>query len=366
LFVSSRSFGRLDDAVWFVAVGRADGSIVPLTPIDTVRRVLTRPGDLTDETLTSHLVDGWEVTVATIDYLAVGFGSHHWLVDDGARRWFLTIDDLDARRLEHDDPYDAVAGRLGAALSAATFVADRGLDFVVAPIRATDGTVLRRVDDRYVAALYPWVNGRSFSYGAFETADHFDAVLGHVARLHFVADPAASGAATDELAVPHRHDLLSALDELDERWDTGPFGEATRSLLDRNSGELEQQLERYDAVAGIVAQHPERMVLTHGEPHPGNTLATPAGWLLVDWDTTLIAAPERDLARMSGAGRSAGDAYEALTGRRVLRDGLDCYRLWWDLGEICSYVAGFRAPHDDTEDMRASWRYLAGYLDEKR
>ena len=108
------------------------------------------------------------------------------------------------------------------------------------------------------------------------------------------------------------------------------------------------------------------MVLTHGEPHPGNTLATAAGWLLVDWDTILIAAPERDLARMTGPGRSTGSAYEALTGRHVVPEGIDCYRLWWDLGEICSYVAGFREPHDDTEDMRASLRYLAGYLDEKR
>ncbi len=35
------------------------------------------------------------------------------------------------------------------------------------------------------------------------------------------------------------------------------------------------------------------MVLTHGEPHPGNTLMTNGGWVVVDWDTTLIA--ERDL-----------------------------------------------------------------------
>ena len=108
------------------------------------------------------------------------------------------------------------------------------------------------------------------------------------------------------------------------------------------------------------------MVLTHGEPHPSNTLGTAAGWLLVDWDTTLIAAPERDLSRMTCRGRSAGDCYEALTGRQLLPEGFDCYRLWWDLGEICSYVAGFREPHDDTADMRASLEYLAGYLDQKR
>jgi hypothetical protein len=329
--------------------------------------MLTPPGDLPARTLTSHLLAGWGVRGAMVDYLAVGFGSHHWLaVGDDARRWFLTVDDLDARRREHDEPRDVVAVRLQAALSAAAFLAEDGLDFVVAPIRTTDGTVLRRVDDRYAAALYPFVDGRSFPYGAFQSTDHFDAVLGQVVRLHAIADPAMTGAATDDLVVPHRDDLSAALDELGRRWDTGPFAEAARTMLERGAASVEQRFDRYDVVAGIVAEHPERMVLTHGEPHPGNTLATAAGWLLVDWDTTLIAAPERDLSRMTCPGRSAGDAYEALTGRRVVHESFDCYRLWWDLGEICSYVAGFREPHDDIADMRASLHYLAGYLDQNR
>ncbi len=328
--------------------------------------MLTPPGDLNLRMLTSNLLAGWGVTAISVAYLAVGFGSHHWLVDDGVRRWFLTVDDLDARRREHNEARDVVAARLQAALSAAALLADDGLGFVVAPIRTNDGTVLRRIDDRYVGALYPYVDGQTSTYGEFQSAEHFDAVLGQVIRLHAVADPAASGAATDDLVVPHRDDLLVALDELGERWDMGPFAEAARSLLDRSAADVERRFDRYDVVADIVAQQPERMVLTHGEPHPGNTLATAAGWLLVDWDTILIAAPERDLARMTGPGRSAGSAYEALTGHHVVPEGIDCYRLWWDLGEICSYVAGFREPHDDTEDMRASLRYLAGYLDEKR
>jgi Phosphotransferase enzyme family len=334
--------------------------------VDTVGRVLTRPSDLADETLTSHLRDGWGVGDATVDYLAVGFGSHHWLVNDGSRQWFLTVDDLDARRTESDEPRDVIAARLQAALSAAAFLADEGLEFVLAPVRSTSGTVLRRVDDRYIAAVYPFVDGRSFPYGAFLSTDHFDAVLGQVVRIHAIADPAASGAATDDLVVPHRDDLSAALDQLGQRWETGPFAETARSLLDRSAVSVERRFERYDVVAGTVAAHPERMVLTHGEPHPGNTLGTAAGWLLADWDTTLIAAPERDLSRMTCPGRTTADAYEALTGRQLLPEGFDCYSLRWDLGEICSYVAGFREPHDDTEDMRASLRYLAGYVDQKR
>ena len=70
-----------------MAIGRADlqqRSGPAEQRVDTVGRVLTRPSDLADDTLTSHLRDGWGVGDATVDYLAVGFGSHHWLVDDGS------------------------------------------------------------------------------------------------------------------------------------------------------------------------------------------------------------------------------------------------------------------------------------------
>ncbi len=37
------------------------------------------------------------------------------------------------------------------------------------------------------------------------------------------------------------------------------------------------------------------VLLTHGEPHPGNAMLAADGWRLVDWDTALVAPLERDL-----------------------------------------------------------------------
>ena len=52
----------------------------------------------------------------------------------------------------------------------------------------------------------------------------------------------------------------------------------------------------YDAlVAGDGRRTDAEVVLTHGEPHPGNTMRTEDGWRLIDWDTARIAPPERDL-----------------------------------------------------------------------
>ena len=325
--------------------------------------VFTRPKDLTDSTLASHLLDGWHIAADAVEYVAVGFGSHHWSVEDGERRWFVTVDDLDAKKHSADEPPDAVFQRLRAALSAARVIADEGLDFVVAPVRAADDTVVRRVDDRFAAAVYPFIDGRRYLYGDFQTVDHRDAVMGMVAQVHSVADPTATGAGRDDLVVPRRVDVSVAIDTLGQRWESGPFGELARGLLDRHAAGVARLFEHYDRLVAGVAGRPERMVLTHGEPHPANTLKTSEGWMLVDWDTTLTAAPERDLWMMTMADASVVDSYEATTGWEVLQDVLDCYRLWWDLSEICGYVTLLRDTHDGTDDIRESWKNLQHFLD---
>jgi spectinomycin phosphotransferase len=325
--------------------------------------VFTRPADLADGLLAGHLADGWGLAVDTITYVPVGFGSHHWTVNEGGRRLFVTVDDLDAKAHSVGEPRDATWQRLATALSAARAAADLGLDFVVAPVPAADGRLLRRVEDRYAIAVYPFFGGESYHYGEFQTVEHRDAVLGMLVRLHGVVDPASTGAARDSLDLPHRLDLSTAIDALGQPWGAGPFGEPARELLDRNASAVERLLEHYDRIAARVVSRPERMVLTHGEPHPGNTMLCGERWLIVDWDTTLIAPPERDLWMVAVADAAVLDAYEAATGRHVLRDGLDCYRLWWDLGEIGYYVTLLREPHDDTEDVRHSWAGLQHYLD---
>ena len=324
--------------------------------------MFTRPDDLSDGVLASHVADSWGIGADAVEYVAVGFGSHHWSIIEGERRWFVSVDDLDAKRHRLDERRDAVFQRLRAALSASRVAADRDLDFVVAPIRATDDAVVARVSDRYAAAVYPFLDGTCYPFGDFPTVAHRDAVLGMVARLHAVADPATTGALPDDLGVPRRDDLTMAIDGLGEPWDSGPYGEPARRLLSHHAPSVERLLEHYDRIAAGVARRPERMVLSHGEPHPANTVMTGDGWRLVDWDTTMIAAPERDLWMMAKADASVIDAYEVMTERTVIQDGLDCYRLWWDLSEICGYIALLRDAHDDTEDVRQSWRNLQDFL----
>ena len=46
------------------------------------------------------MADGWRVAVDALAYAPVGFGSHHWHATAGGDRWFVTVDDLAAKRWE--------------------------------------------------------------------------------------------------------------------------------------------------------------------------------------------------------------------------------------------------------------------------
>jgi spectinomycin phosphotransferase len=99
-------------------------------------------------------------------------------------------------------------------------------------------------------------------------------------------------------------------------------------------------------------------VVTHGEPHPGNLLRLPGGYLLVDWDTVGLAVPERDLWLV--ATESADLArYAAATGRTPDPAALAFYRLRWYLDDVAAFAGQFRSPHGRTADTRQSWEGLA-------
>ncbi|MFL6137754.1 MAG: phosphotransferase family protein [Frankiaceae bacterium] len=325
--------------------------------------MLTRPADLPDAVVADAVREGWGIAPAGLAYRAIGFGSHHWQATDGdGRWWFVTVDDLTARPLRLGEPPDAVHARLRAALATARAVRDAGAAFVVAPVRRVDGDVVGRIGERYAVAVYPYVHGRPRDYdGTLAPADR-RAVLEIVVALHEASAAASSMALAEGPSVPLRDGLTAALEDVATPWCTGPYADRARALLARRGGDVERWLRRHDALVAQARELPERLVLTHGEPHPGNLIETAAGWLLVDWDTTLLAQPERDLWLLDEGDGRIGEAYAELTGRPVLPAMMQLYELGWRLSDIAAFVAWFRKPHDDSDDSTKSWRALTSYF----
>lgn len=313
--------------------------------------MLTPPGDLPDDVLSSALARGWEVSAASTAYRPVGFGSHHWeVVDTAGTRWFVTVDELDAKRHSWREPLDVAYGRLRASLATARGLRDHGYGFVVAPVPAGDDEPLSRLGDRYAIALYPFLAGQSFQWGEFSTPAHRRAVLDLVVALHTAPPGAYRPAMADDAGIPYRDELEATLDGNGDgdTSDLGPYARPTARLLAEHAAPVRRLLARYDDLAAQARAQPDRAVLTHGEPHAGNTMRTPDGWQLIDWDTALVAQPERDLWSLDPGDGSALDAYAGATGVTPQPSMLELFAIRWDLADIAVSVHGFRRPHTGT------------------
>ena len=328
--------------------------------------MLTPPDGLTEHDLAHVLRRHWGIAAAELRYTPVGWGSHHWVLTgrDGSMR-FVTVDELDARRDTADEPRDAVLQRLASAFAAARALADDGGAFVVAPVPGQDGSLTAGVTDRFTAAVYPLVEGESFSWGHPMSAEHRAALLEMVVEVHAAPAAVRDRAPSDDYGLQHRDALEAAMGEGASQGSasTGPYAARVARLVADHATALRSALATYD---GLVDEARRRtataLVLTHGEPHPGNTMRTDDGWRLVDWDTARVAPPERDLWSMDPGDGSVHEAYVAATGRQLRPAVLELYRRRWDLSDVAVDVARFRRPHRGTDEDATAFDVLRGQV----
>ncbi|MFC0006518.1 phosphotransferase enzyme family protein [Micromonospora siamensis] len=321
--------------------------------------MLDRPEGLDDADLTAALATGWGWQPHSLTYRPVGFGAYHWTATDGdGRSWFVTVDDLTV----DPEPAEVVHAGLARALATAGALREAGLEFVVAPVPATTGEPVRRLDARYAVSVFPLVDGAAGRFGPHRPRD-VPEVLDLLARLHAATSAVAGTVQRADLDVPGRDGLLAALRDLDRPWTGGPFAEPARRLLADRADHVAGLLAEVDRLVARVAATGSDWVVTHGEPHPGNLMWTGAGLRLVDWDTVRLGPPERDLWFLAGdTGTDALVGWTASTGRPVDPDALALYRLRWDVADIAGFVADFRRSHRESEDTTAAFGYLRGYL----
>ncbi|MEV6814474.1 phosphotransferase [Micromonospora sp. NPDC051296] len=334
-----------------------------------------RPAGLRESELIAALTEVWGVEVRSAEYLPVGAGSYHWsVVDQRGTARFVKVDDLGVEDAGRDEAFDRLGGSFATALALHRHA---GLDFVVAPIPTVTGAVLWRLTARYAVSLFPLVTGTVGGFGPHRAEDRAE-MVDLLTALHRATPAVVERAPRADLALPGRDRLHAALDDLDREWTGGPYAERTRRLLSIHSSHIERLLTDLDRLVDQVRATGAEWVLTHGEPHPGNVMRTPAGLRLLDWTTVQIAPPERDLwlltpaiARMLGE-EPVDDAddvvarYTRATGRTVTPAGLALYPLWWKLADIAIFVDELRRPHGTGEDITASLTYLTGYLESGR
>jgi spectinomycin phosphotransferase len=314
-----------------------------------------RPADIRDCDVAAALAANWALTAADLAYLAVGFGGYHWLaVDQTGSRWFVTVSDLAAPWVPD----------LSAAMETAAWLAsEAGLEFVVAPVPTRTGEVVGSLDSRYALTLFPYLDA---SPGRFEDPideDDRAALIDMLATLH-TASPAGIRVPSRPVDLTLRTRLVvkQSLASLGVPWNGGPFAEPGRELLARYEQPLRKAFTRFDGLIAWARDADGPQVITHGEPHPGNLLRTPAGLCLVDWDMIALARPERDLWWVVSSDEDAA-RYSWRTGWTVSQNALALYRLRWGLEDIAEFLSDIRGPHQRTADTLVSWRGLQETLE---
>ena len=320
------------------------------------------------------LADGWGLPAGTLRlrYAPVGGGSYHWVATAGrSGRWFVTVDDLDDKGwLGRTRP--AVFAGLRAALDATLWLRrTAGLGFVAAPASALDGQVVRPLGAGHAVAVYPFLPGSPGRWGEPLPGPELDELVAMLAALHRV-DPAAVRLPRRDMGLSWRGDLEAALRELGRPWTGGgPFTEPARGLLAGAAGPVRRGLDALDRWARAPAAA-DNLVITHGEPHPGNVIRMPADGacppadagpargriMLIDWDTVALAPPERDLWMVATGTGGELHRYTELTGRPVDAAALELYRLRWALDDLSCFVRDLRAPHRRTPGTEHAWQAL--------
>lgn len=327
--------------------------------------MLAPPTDLDPAALIDTLAH-WGLRDPRLEYLPVGFGSHHWRADDpDGNSAFVTVDDLIAGFQGGEDADAAFAALERAYRTAGVLRSDAALEFVLAPLEDDDGAPSRRIGERYAVSVTAFVGGSSGSFGTYETKDERRRIGGILGRLHVAGEIVpAELPRREDLVIPSRAVLSEALAELARPWETGPFAEPARALLGAKAGELKRRLRSYDADAARLRERSDSWVVTHGEPHRANLIVDGLGGLhLIDWDTTLVAPRERDLWLVLDDELTGWEEYTQVVGEVALdTEALQLYRQRWDLADIAAFVALFRRPHEEDENTTASFGHLRAYL----
>lgn len=321
----------------------------------------TPPACLASSLIAAAVTRGWGIQVSSLRYVAVGGGSHHWIAStpEGAK-YFLTIDDLRGKPWLGTDP-DSVFRGLRAAFDTAVTLRDAALlACVLAPLRSLGGESACRLTPRYSLAVFPFVAGQPGRWGDLHERDR-SGVVRILAELHQATPTAGPGSPRRDIELHEREVLEDALGDLEQPWTGGPFAERVRRKLASRAGAITGWLAEFDELATRLRHRQTQLVVTHGEPHPGNIIRVGNRLMLVDWDTVALAPPERDLWMLDdgAAGRVGALArYTALTGTAVDTTAIGFYRLGWKLADIAAFTGVLRSVHERTRDTEHAWRSL--------
>jgi spectinomycin phosphotransferase len=242
-------------------------------------------------------------------------------------------------------------GHFPVAYEAASLLRDSGNDFVLAPLVGADGRAVRMVDNHPVL-VFPYLHGTpvELPLRPVELAD----IITVIARLHTSSLSIKLGREDYELSFDNDLDwsLWRATTAMP---DTGPYTARLRDLILAHQNNIVTLRTELKELGAICSASDDALVLTHGEPHPGNFFRCGKRIVLMDWGELMWGPAERDWYHIVS---TLG------TGPECRRDFLRFYQIRWWLSELAEYATTFFGTHSGGAHDDLMWRNLVTYFPE--
>jgi spectinomycin phosphotransferase len=240
-----------------------------------------------------------------------------------------------------------------------------GVRAIIAPLETPESQLWGRLGE-FKIILYPFIEGQ----------DGYQQALSDPQWQDFGA--ALKGIHTTPLPAEIRHHIRSetftshwreAVRQFQKQVEgihfTEPVAEKLAAFMRAKRDEINQVVERAEALSRAVRlQNPEK-VLCHADIHPGNLLIVPGGSIyIVDWDNPILAPKEKDLALVGGcpawgSRKAITLFYQGYRTPEINSIALAYYRyerIVQDLAEFCKHLL---LTDEGGEDREQSYEYFA-------
>ncbi|MFO7546456.1 MAG: phosphotransferase [Trueperaceae bacterium] len=313
--------------------------------------------ELPGPVIVGMLRDRYGIASPTLEFLPLGndSGTFVYRVESAnGRSRFLKLRALDRFR--------------GASLLVPRHLHERGVPNVLAPVPAHDGAAWVRLG-AYVAALYPFLAGRTATEAGLSTARWRD--LGATLRqVHDTRLPATLRAVMPSATFTTEwHERFTSLEthlmrDADLRGggagsEVAPGGDPVLSAIvttwREHTAEIRALIDGADTLERHMRETNPPHVLCHADFHTWNVVVDDeAGMWIVDWDEVVLAPKERDLMFVvGGIGRGlvqpdeTASFMEGYGETEIDPEALTYYRYAWALRDIGAYVGDALGAHGD-------------------
>jgi spectinomycin phosphotransferase len=289
---------------------------------------MIEPPDLPTQTLVERVRDAFDLPVEHAEFLPMGNDSSAWafrLTGGRGGNWFLKV---------FGRPVDVASGEVP------RFLASRGVGHILPSLPTADG---RSFDAGapFSFVLFPFFDGKEGGVVGLsrERRIQLGEFLRHVHETP--PDDAIDGVIRRERFVPRDADHLERITE--EFPHVAASDDIERDFIAcwrEHTAEIRHSLDRARELAAAATT--TDFVICHADFHAWNVLIDePRDFVVVDWDETVLAPPERDLMFVSGdiadLDPDGTDFYAGYGVVEIDRSLIAYYRFDWVLQELTDY-----------------------------